>query len=329
MTTLEDRAARSAAEVMSWSRELLQPALQQAIGELPESMRDIAEYHMGGVGKALRPTLVLLTAEAVGGCATSALPAAVAVELVHNFSLLHDDIMDADITRRHRPTAWSVFGVNQAILAGDALLGLAMLTLADHPKAARMLGATVQKLVEGQSADLTFERRNDVTLAECVQMAQRKTAALLECCCALGTLLGGGTTDQIRQLSCFGARLGLAFQIVDDLLGIWGDPAVTGKPVHSDLRSRKKTLPVVAALISENQAGRELSRMYGGSGALSREDVVRAARLVEEAGGRTWSIVQIDEQLSHALQHLRSAGLTPHRAAELDALAQLATRRDF
>src|SRR5262249_35921949 len=157
----------------------------------PPSMSRIAGYHLGwwdehghpaqvNGGKAIRPAFVMLSAEAVGAAAAAAVPAAVAVELVHNHTLLHDDVMDRDLTRRHRPTAWSVFGVNAAILAGDALLALALDTLASsgHPAAIEgtgMLAATVQDLLDGQNADLSFEGRAEVELAECVRMAQGKT----------------------------------------------------------------------------------------------------------------------------------------------------------
>ncbi|MFC4586262.1 polyprenyl synthetase family protein [Sphaerisporangium corydalis] len=265
-------------EVLAWSRELVGPALRSAVETLPLSMRRIAGYHFGWLdeygreatadgGKAIRPALVLLAAEAVGGTPEPALPAAVAVELVHNFSLLHDDVMDGDVTRRHRPTAWSVFGVSGAILAGDALLTLAfdVLGAGGHPAAgegSRVLGAAVLDLVEGQSSDTAFETRDDVGLSECVSMAEGKTGALLGGACALGALFGGGDAEQIEHLRGYGTRLGLAFQLVDDLLGIWGDPAITGKPVYSDLRSRKKSLPVVAALTSNTPAGHELATLY-------------------------------------------------------------------
>ena len=271
MVTTSDvmTGGRSAGEVLAWSRTVVEPALRTAVDTLSSSMRRIAGYHFGwwdehgqpdhaprvkaagvkatGVkatgGKAIRSALVLLSAQAVGGVAGVAVPAAVAVELVHNFSLLHDDVIDGDVTRRHRPTAWSVFGLNAAILAGDALLTLApgVLAASGHPAAIdviRMLSAAVQDLVQGQSMDLDFEQRTQVELAECQRMAEGKTGALLRCACAVGASFGGGSPEQVQCLRDFGAHLGLAFQHVDDLLGIWGDPAVTGKPVYSDLRSR-------------------------------------------------------------------------------------------
>jgi geranylgeranyl diphosphate synthase type I len=275
----------------------------------------------------------LLSAQAVGSKAAAAVPAAAAVELVHNHSLLHDDVMDGDLTRRHRPTAWSVFGVNDAILAGDALLVLALDVLASsgHSAAAegiRMLSAAVQNLLDGQSADLSFERRAEVELTECVRMAQRKTAALLGCACAVGAAFGGGRPEQIAYLRGFGKHLGLAFQYVDDLLGIWGDPAVTGKPVHSDLRSQKKSLPVVAALASETPAGRELAALYHRDEPLSEADAAHAAKLIDIAGVRTWCQTQAEDLLAQAMRELQSASPTPRAAGELNALARLATHRD-
>jgi geranylgeranyl diphosphate synthase type I len=335
---------RSASEVLAWSRDLVEPAVRTAVGTLPSSMRHIAGYHLGwwdahghpirvSGGKAIRPALALLSAQAVGSTAATAVPAAAAVELVHNHSLLHDDVMDGDLTRRHRPTAWSVFGVNDAILAGDALLVLALDVVAGsgHPAAAdviRMLSAAVQDLLDGQSADLSFEHRAEVELTECVRMAQRKTAALLGCACAVGATFGGGRPEQVAHLRDFGMHLGLAFQHVDDLLGIWGDPAVTGKPVHSDLRSQKKSLPVVAALASGTPAGRELAALYHRDESLSETDAAHAAGLIDTAGGRAWSQTQAGDLLAQAMRELQSATPTPRAATELGALARLATHRN-
>lgn len=337
---------RPVREVLAWSRSLVDPAVRTAVDTLPSSMLRIAGYHFGwwnehgrpeqgNGGKAIRPTLVLLSAQAVGGTAEAAVPAATAVELVHNFSLVHDDVMDGDLTRRHRRTAWSVFGINAAILLGDALLTLALDVLAGsgHPAATdatRMLSAAVQDLVDGQCADLAFEQRVQVEPAECVRMAQRKTAALMGCACAVGACFGGGSPERVGQLQRFGGALGLAFQHVDDLLGIWGDPAVTGKPVFSDLRSRKKSLPVVAALASDTSAGRELSELFHREAPLSSTELAHAAELIEIAGGRTWSQSQVDDLLAAAMNHLAAPGsaTTTPALAELGALARLATHRD-
>jgi geranylgeranyl diphosphate synthase type I len=331
----------STEQTLAWSRELVDPALRAAIESLPESMRRIAGYHLGwwdrhGVrtspgGKAVRPTLTLLSAALVGGSPREAVPAAVAVELVHNFSLLHDDVMDGDLTRRHRPTAWSVFGIGAAILAGDALLTLALDVLAasDHPAAGpgmRALSAAVQDLVDGQCADMEFEQRSTVDLVECERMAVGKTAALMGAACALGGSFGGAPAEQVRHLRAFGEHLGLAFQHVDDLLGIWGDELTTGKPVFSDLRNRKKSLPVVYALTSGTPEGAELAALYAGTEPLGDEELRRAANLIELADGRAWSQEQADHLMAKALARLEHLPSTP-AATELIDLAHLLTHR--
>ncbi|HKS47922.1 MAG TPA: family 2 encapsulin nanocompartment cargo protein polyprenyl transferase [Amycolatopsis sp.] len=324
--------------VLAWGRDLVEPALRAAVAELPPSMRPLARHHFGWDdeqphGKAIRPAVALLAARAVG-TPEPALPTAVAIELVHNFSLLHDDVMDGDDTRRHRPTVWKLFGVGPAILAGDALITLAAQVLAasGHPAAGaglRMLTGAVLELVEGQSADLAFEQRDDVEPAECRAMAEGKTGALLGCAAALGALFGGGSPEQVRALDAFGRKLGLAFQFVDDLLGIWGEPAKTGKPVHSDLANRKKSLPVVAALCSGTPAGAELAALYRKPDRLSKEDLARAARLVELAGGRAWAREEAEDLRDRALAHLRAADPDPAAARDLELLAHLTTSRSW
>ncbi|HEY2764541.1 MAG TPA: family 2 encapsulin nanocompartment cargo protein polyprenyl transferase [Pseudonocardiaceae bacterium] len=345
MTAIEVMTmGRSARDTLAWSDEVVVPAMRSAIGALPDSMRHIIGYHFGWLDehdrptqtdgvKAIRPALVMLSAEAAGGAPGAAVPAAVAVELVHNFSLLHDDVMDGDATRRHRPTAWRAFGRSASILAGDALLSLAFDVLAgsNDPVARdnmRMLSAAVLALVDGHLADLAFEKRYDVDMSECMRMTHNKTAALLGCACAMGALSGGGNPDQMDHLRVFGERLGLAFQHIDDLLGIWGDPVVTGKAIYSDLRSRKKSFPVVAALTSGTPAGRELGALYHASKPLSAPDLVRAAQLIDLAGGRAWSQAQADELLAHALHQLSLATPKARAGTELGELARLATCRD-
>jgi geranylgeranyl diphosphate synthase type I len=323
---------------------MLDPALYAAVDRLPPATRQTAGYHFGwrevdgqpsggGGGKALRPTLCLLTAAATGTDPAAALPAAVAVELVHNFSLLHDDIMDGDARRRHRPTAWTVFGIGPAILAGDALLTAAFdtLTASGHGRAetsVRLLSATVLALVDGQSLDLEFEGRAEVGMAECRRMTEAKTGALLGCACTLGALFADALPAQVEHARAFGERLGVAFQLIDDILGIWGDPEVTGKPVYSDLANRKKSLPVVAALRSDTAAGAELDRLYRRSEPLSQPELAHAASLVERSGARRWSEAQADEQLARALEHLHCADLDGSAVDELTVLAQLVTTRD-
>jgi len=328
------------------ARDLVDPAIRALVGRLSPEVRVVAAYHLGltevdggppqpgssGSGKALRPALALLSARATGAAPERGVPSAAAVELVHNFSLLHDDIMDGDTERRHRPTAWTVFGVGSAILAGDALLALAQDALLEDaapqsPWAARCLSAAVQRLIAGQGADLAFERRDDVTLAECIEMAGDKTAALMACACSIGAIHVGAAASLAMGLAGFGAHVGLAFQLTDDLLGIWGAPEVTGKPVHSDLRARKKSLPVVAALASGSGAGRELRECLSGTEPLGEDDLLRAAGLVEEGGGRQWAEAEADAQLALAAKCLAETDIPDDVRAELAGIAEFITAR--
>jgi geranylgeranyl diphosphate synthase type I len=329
------------------ARDLVGPAVAAAVDRLSPDVRIVASYHLGltdaegrpagrsgPAGKALRPALALLSARAAGAAPERGVPAAAAVEFVHNFSLLHDDIMDGDTERRHRPTAWTVYGIGAAILAGDALLVLAQdLLLEDSAPqglwASRCLSAAVQRLIAGQGADLAFERREDVTLDECQQMAGDKTAALMACACSIGAIYVGAPADLAMGLAGFGAHVGLAFQLTDDLLGIWGAPEITGKPVRSDLRARKKSLPVVAALTSGTEPGRELGALLRRTEALTEDELVGAAGLVEEAGGREWAETAADSALSSAGQCLADTEMPDDVRAEFAGIAEFITARQW
>jgi geranylgeranyl diphosphate synthase type I len=333
------------------ARDLVGPALAAAVARLSPDVRKVAAYHLGladadgqqlagangkppGTGKALRPALTLLSARAALAAPGRGVPAAVAVELVHNFSLLHDDIMDGDTERRHRPTAWTVFGVGAAILAGDAMLALAQDILLEDgaPQglwAARCLSAAVQRLIAGQGADLAFERRDEVPLAECLTMASDKTAALMACACSIGAIHIGAAPEVAMGLAGFGAHAGLAFQLTDDLLGIWGSPEVTGKPVRSDLRARKKSLPVVAALTSETGAGRRLSELLRQPDALSEDELALAAALAEEAGGKSWTENEAATQLAAAHSCLAETVMPDEVRAEFAGIAEFITARQW
>ena len=207
-------ASRSS-QVLARGRAAVDPALRAAVGDLPDGVRRVIDFHFGwcdedgkpasgaGGGKAIRPTLALLSAEAAGGSTAAALPAAVAVELVHNFSLLHDDVMDGDVLRRHRPTAWAVFGRGRR--SSPATRCSRWRSRRWPPWAAsaaagavRILGAAVQALVDGQAADVAFESRSDVSLEECMRMARAKTGALLGCACALGALMAAADARSRR-----------------------------------------------------------------------------------------------------------------------------------
>ncbi|GEJ97901.1 family 2 encapsulin nanocompartment cargo protein polyprenyl transferase [Streptomyces sp. NPDC003388] len=342
---------QEATALLERTRAVVDPELRAAVESLPGSMRRIARYHFGwehadgtpaagNAGKAIRPALVLAAAAALGGprAAAAAVRAAVAVELIHNFTLLHDDVMDRDATRRHRPTAWTVFGDADAILAGDALQALALRLLAADPhpvsgQAAARLADCVVELCAGQHTDTALERRapEEVTLDEVLVMAEAKTGALLGCACALGALYAGAGEEEVAALDGFGRQAGLAFQLIDDVIGIWGDPLRTGKPAGADLAVRKKSLPVVAALTSGTPAGAELAALYGkpytegedGDGG----EIARTALAVERAGGRDWAQAEAADRMARAVQELARAVPAPESAGGLLALAEFVTRR--
>ncbi|MEO3743360.1 polyprenyl synthetase family protein [Plantactinospora sp. B5E13] len=332
--------------------ELVQPEIRAALERIDERTRLVAGYQFGywdatgaptgRSGKGLRPALALLSARVAGQPVGRGLPAAVAVELVHNFSLLHDDVIDGDLERRHRPTAWAAFGVGPAILAGDALLGLADEVLCAAPeldvhRGLATLHTAVRRLIAGQAADVEFENRSDVTLDECLAMARDKTAALLACAATLGAVVCGAPQTVVDGLDRYGERLGLAFQLVDDLLGIWGEPAVTGKPVLSDLRARKKSVPVVRALGVDGPAATRLAELYASPGDLSAADLALAANLIEETGARDWTEKQADRLLTEALAELDQLGEVGSAGgadvsgvhADLVAIAHFMTGRDY
>ncbi|KUL30413.1 polyprenyl synthetase [Streptomyces regalis] len=326
-------------------RASVDPELRAALESLPPSMRRVALYHFGwehpdgtpaagNAGKAIRPALVLTAAAAFGGPAAraAAVRAAVAVELVHNFTLLHDDVMDRDTLRRHRPTAWTVFGDADAILAGDALQALALRLLAEDPHpastaAAARLAACVIELCTGQHADTAMEKRGpgDIGLDEVLGMAEAKTGALLGCACAIGALYAGAPEEDVTALDAFGREAGLAFQLIDDVIGIWGDPGHTGKPAGADLAARKKSLPVVAALTSGGPAAAELAALY--EMPYDKEDLQATALAVERAGGRDWAQAQAADRMARAMQELARAVPEPEQAGGLLALAEYVTRR--
>ncbi|MGE7385268.1 polyprenyl synthetase family protein [Streptomyces sp. NPDC004126] len=346
-------SGHQALDTLARCRELVLPALRDAVARLHPEVGRIAAYSLGwcdadgtpqedGAGKALRPALAVLAAETVGGKAQDAVPAAVAVELVHVFSLVHDDIIDGDERRRHRPTAWKAFGSGPALLAGDGLLALALDALAEstlhllpriRSEALHTLTGSLVELVNGQAADTAFERlpwtgREAVTVAQYNAMAAGKTGSLLGCSAALGALLGGADVDTADAMGRMGRNLGAAFQAVDDLLGIWGDPDVTGKPVFNDIRRRKKTLPVVAAL-AHGPAPDRLAALLaapaeegGEAGALDR-----IADLIREAGGRTFTVAQANRDLDRALRTLHGVSVDPAATAELMALAEFVVNR--
>ncbi|HET90140.1 MAG TPA: polyprenyl synthetase family protein [Chloroflexi bacterium] len=302
-------------------------------------MFKMLRYHLGWIdaecapcqsqaGKRIRPVLCLLTCEACGGNWEQALPAGAAIELVHNFSLIHDDIQDRDTTRRGRPTVWALWGDAQGINAGNALFALAQLTLLhsverDVPAtrvvaAMRLLNQTCVDLTVGQHLDISFEDRTDVSSADYLTMIEGKTAALVACACEMGGLIAAAPPSQRDLLRSFGRHLGLAFQMRDDILGIWGDSSVTGKPVGADISRRKKSLPILHGL----ETSPPLRHLFAQE-TLSQEDVHRATALLQETGSRAYTEHLEREHHDQATTALEQAAL--HSPAA-EALRELVDR---
>ncbi len=355
VTPADEQAVRPAAPdsvtaLLERGRTLSTPVLRAAVDRLAPPMNTVAAYHFGWIdatgrptdadsGKAVRPALALLSAEAAGAAPETGIPGAVAVELVHNFSLLHDDLMDGDEQRRHRDTVWKVHGPAQAILVGDALFALANEILlevgtADSRRATQRLTTATRKLIDGQAQDISFEHRERVTVEECLEMEGNKTGALLACASAIGAVLGGADDATADALEAYGYHLGLAFQAVDDLLGIWGEPSVTGKQTWSDLRQRKKSLPVVAALAAKGSAAERLGELLAADAKnpevseFSEEEFASRAALIEEAGGREWTSQEARRQYATALEALNGVAMPEQTRRNLIALADFVVVRE-
>ncbi|WP_405806504.1 polyprenyl synthetase family protein [Streptomyces sp. NBC_01187] len=342
---------KSVSALLERGRTLATPVLRAAVDRLAPPMDTVAAYHFGWIdtegrpsaadgGKAVRPALALLSAEAAGAVPETGIPGAVAVELVHNFSLLHDDLMDGDEQRRHRDTVWKVHGPAQAILVGDALFALAgeiLLELGtpEAGRATRRLTRATRSLIDGQAQDISYEHRDQVTVEECLDMEGNKTGALLACAASIGAVLGGADDRTADALESYGYHLGLAFQAVDDLLGIWGDPEATGKQAWSDLRQRKKSLPVAAALGSDGEAAARLAKLMAADSKKSQaefEDFDEAefaerAALIEQAGGREWTSQEAQRQHTTAIAALDSIDMPGRVREQFAALADFVVVR--
>jgi geranylgeranyl diphosphate synthase type I len=317
----------------------LQRSLRALSDPYTEPLGHMVAYHFGwegdnqtGKGKRVRPLLSLLSCAAAGGDWMHALPAAASVELIHNFSLVHDDIQDRSETRRGRKTLWVKSGVPQAINTGDAIFVLARLATYDLQASAlspvvvlsiqQALDRACLRLTQGQFLDLSFEDSEDVTPEAYLEMIEGKTAALLDAACACGALAAEAAPPKVDHFAAFGRHLGLAFQMLDDILGIWGDPEVTGKPAGDDLASRKMTLPVVHGLRSSarftelwRQGGTDTQALAAMQQALEADGVLDHVRL------------QAESHTDQALEALESAEPQQPALTELRRLADSLLRR--
>ena len=265
----------------------------------PRQLREACSYVLTGGGKRLRAILVLLACEAVGGKRVRALPAAMAIEIMHNFTLVHDDIMDHARTRRGRPTVHVRWDLNTALLSGDTLLALGYQQLIrtgtpDLPTIVRLFTQSVIDVCEGQALDLEYERRNDITVADYFAMIERKTGRLISVAAELGARIGGGTERDIRRLRAFGHHLGRAFQVQDDLLDVIGDEHQFGKTIGGDILEGKRTYLLLTArerarkadrILLERILKRKSGRPASRESAAQRRNLVAAVRQVYDSLG--------------------------------------------
>jgi geranylgeranyl diphosphate synthase, type I len=320
------------AELLQALETDLQVSVLQIKSPEVRAMADMVAYHFGWTeanasarGKRVRPLLTMLCCAAAGGNWRHALPAASAVELIHNFSLIHDDIQDNSAERRGRATVWKRCGVAQAINTGDALLVLAH--LAAHRLAAlgvplaatldvlRLLDEACLHLTRGQHLDLAFESRAEVNESEYLEMIEGKTAALLSAATTCGARVAEASEQALDHFRQYGRHLGLAFQILDDILGIWGAPQVTGKPAGDDLRAHKKSLPV---LFGTQQSAAFLELWAAGSDDEAAIREMTAA--LERAGALEFARREAEDHTDQALAHLQSAAAEGAAADELRSL---------
>lgn len=294
-------------ELVGACRRALEEELQACVNDNPSPLYNMVRYHLGWVdqegrpvsspgGKMLRPILCLLACQGVGGDYCRALPAAAAIEMVHNFSLIHDDIQDQSPQRRHRPTVWRVWGQAQAITAGDGLHVLAhlahlrLLERGVSPNQAlvtlKVLDQACLDLCEGQYLDISFEGQTQVALQDYLTMIGKKTAALFAASARIGAMLGTEDQGIIEALGRFGEELGLAFQIQDDLLGIWGVEETTGKSSLDDIRARKKSLPIVHATATAQGGDREILEEAFGLTKLDDQKLSAVLAVLERAGSQ-------------------------------------------
>ena len=329
--------------------DYVQDALRSNLDLHGPTVYDLLRYYMGWAdedgapiaamtGKAVRPTLCLFGCEAVGGAPNLAIPAAVALEFVHNFSLVHDDIQDEDETRHNRKTLWAIWGKPKALVAGNVLRGVADVAL--HAleeegvetkrslKAVGLLTESYLEMIEGQYLDLSFEGRPDISMDDYLRMISRKTGALLRCSLNLGAAVGTDDQEAISAIRECGRALGYVFQIRDDVLGVWGEEEVTGKPVGADIRRKKNSYPVVYAMESATDEDRDsISSIYL-KPELDEEDVDLVLRIMEDTGVREHAQTEAARWADSAMQSIAPLELSHLHREQIEEFTHFLLVRD-
>ncbi len=319
--------------------------------DFPSKLYDMMKYHLGWLdenfnevkqyrGKRFRPTLCLLTYKALSGVYDKALPAAAAIELIHNFSLVHDDIEDMDEQRRHRPTVWKLWGIPHAINVGDGMHALAYLcalrlrevNVTDRKivDVLQILNNTVMKLCEGQFLDMEYERIPNITINMYMDMIYRKTAALIEASVHIGSILATENQDVIKKFRLFGKNIGLAFQIIDDIIGIWEKEEKTGKPKASDIKNKKKTLPIIYSLEKSSKREKEfLTNVYQRKRKAKEDEISKILEILENSGAKDFSIEMAKKYERKALENLKTTGVKNSSIEKLKILTKFITSRKY
>lgn len=328
--------------ILAEYRDELEAALRAAVGVEGLPLEAVGRYVMGwedehgqpcdAGGKRIRPALCIQSALAFGGALADGLPGAVAVELVHNFSLVHDEVQDHDAERHHRPTLWALVGEAQAINAGDFLYARAIRALvsASGPLDRRMaaldvLNEAITAMIDGQWHDIGFETRETVTVDDYLAMVAGKTGALLSAPLRIGAILAGATDDDAQRIGEWGARVGAAFQAHDDYLGIWGDPGETGKSNTNDIARRKKSLPIVHAL-GNADASAAIRRVYS-QPEITPADIAMVVRVLRDAGSDEYCRNRARSQVAEADSLLERLPFDDETRARFRAIARFFVER--
>ncbi len=328
--------------------EEIEQELKSQIGDLSgpyKPMYQMMHYHFGWIddkgqliddpkarGKRFRPALMLLVCDGLSGRYKHALPAAAAVEIFHNFSLIHDDIEDHDVRRRHRPSVWKLWGVEQAINTGDAMLILAELAALrlqrhniSHQKVIQVLEILNKAFLEitcGQYSDISFEKKFDVSLEEYLEMISKKTASLVAGSCQIGALLATEDEDIITSFRDFGFNLGMAYQIYDDICGIWETEKKTGKLAGGDIRKKKKTLPVIYTYLNLKDSDRKIFKDIYRKSRLNNQDLKTILRFLNQVGAQDYTLSFLNQYLEATFKKIEGTSFNQNFIERLKSLVK-------
>ncbi len=331
-------------------REIVETELKTIVSSRQLNLYEMLRYHLGfhdisgktcdkSHGKLIRPILCLLCCQATKGDLSQVIPAAASLELIHNFSLIHDDIQDDSHKRRQRPTVWKLWGKEQAINAGDAMFAMSyleLLKLQDNNigdkeivRSIRLLTEACLNLCEGQYLDMLYECTCNISTENYLTMIMKKTADLIATCTALGASFGTDNDEVINNFYIFGKDLGMAFQITDDILGIWGTEAKTGKPEKIDILKKKKTFPVVYSLNNGSvQDKKELKRYFSHKNT-EEHDIIRIVEILNGLGAQAYSQNKAQQYYKLALSRLETIDIEQSRRTPIINMVNLLMGRDY